>query len=81
MCVLPKPFQFQSQQAISKKKNKSCLFRICENLTGHYRKTKRVQNKDFQQENHARVLHSEKYKRLAKKKMVVREVNRKKRVK
>ena len=41
-----------------------------------------MQNKDFQPENRARVLHSEGYKRrLAKKKMVVREVNRKKRVK
>ena len=50
--------------------------------TTRYCKAKPVQNKDFQPENHERVLLSEGYKRrLAKKKMVVREANRKKRVK
>lgn len=30
MCLFPKPVQSQSQQAISKKRIKSCLFGICE---------------------------------------------------
>ena len=50
-------------------------------LKEHFCKAERVQNKTFSQKSVQRVWHSEGYKRLAKKKMVVREANRKKRVK